>query len=144
MKKITALAIATLISTASLFANPGAKLLKAFNSSFPNAHNVKWHEDDKGFLASFKESDMLVKVNYDKNGEFVSSLRYYPENKLPLNVLMSLKKRFPEKQIFGVTEVTTVDAVNYYVKMQDDKRWYTVKSDANGNLQVVEKFKKQL
>lgn len=143
MKKISILAAAILISTASLFANPGAKLLKAFNSSFPNAHNVKWHEDDKGFLASFKESDMLVKVNYDKNGEFVSSLRYYPENKLPLNVLMSLKKRFPEKQIFGVTEVTTVDAVNYYVKMQDDKRWYTVKSDANGNLQIEEKFKKQ-
>jgi hypothetical protein len=144
MKKITALAIAIFVSTASLFANPGAKLLKAFNSSFPNAHNVKWHEDDKGFLASFKESDMLVKVNYDKNGEFVSSLRYYQENKLPLNVLMSLKKRFPDKQTYGVTEVTTIDAVNYYVKMQDDKRWYTVKSDANGNLQVVEKFKKQL
>lgn len=143
MKKISFLLIAMLVTTVSLFASPSAKLLKAFSESFPDAQNVKWHEDDKGFLVSFNQGEVLTKVNYDKKGEFVSSLRYYDENKLPLNILLSVKKRFPEKQIFGVTEFTDREGVNYHIKMQDDKRWYTVKSDANGNMQIEERFKKQ-
>lgn len=143
MKKISFLLIALLVTTASLFANPSAKLLQAFKESFPEAQNVKWHEDNKGFLVSFNQKEALVKVTYDKNGEFVNSLRYYDESGLPLNVLMSMKKRFPDKKIFGVTEFTDREGVNYHIKMQDDKRWYTVKSDANGNLQIEERFKKQ-
>ena len=44
--------------------------------------------------------------------------------------------------MFGVTEVTFSNEVVYYVKLQDEKTWITLKIDGVGNAEVVEKYKK--
>jgi len=48
----------------------------------------------------------------------------------------------PTKKVFGVTEMTTDSAVEYYIKLEDATNWITVKSNVDGNLSVVEKYKK--
>jgi hypothetical protein len=118
------------------------KLLATFKQTFPDAVQVKWVEQADKYSVSFKQNDILTKIDYDKDGNFISSLRYYTEKNLPVSVLCRLQKRYAGKTVFGVTEVATDLNTEYYVKLQDENTWYTVKSDADGNMQLIEKYKK--
>jgi hypothetical protein len=136
--------------SAGVFAGPNAgpnstvsdKLLQAFRQTFPDARQVKWVEEPQGYTVSFRQNEILTKVEYDKDANFISSLRYYTEKNLPVTVLCQLQKKYAGKTIFGVTELSTEATTDYFIKLVDDHNWYTVRSDSDGNMQVVEKYKK--
>jgi hypothetical protein len=44
--------------------------------------------------------------------------------------------------MFGVTEVTYNSTIAYYIKLEDNTHWYTLKVDVDGNSQQVEKYRK--
>ena len=52
------------------------------------------------------------------------------------------KEAYKGKKIFGVTEITSSDGITYNIILEDAKHWTTVKSDASGNMHVVQKLKK--
>ena len=118
------------------------KLLQAFHKTFPDAQQVKWAETEDRYLVNFKQGDILTKVEYDKEGNFVNALRYYSEKNLPVNILCRLQKKYADKKVFGVTEITSDSSVEYYIKLEDAENWITVKSNVDGNMQVVERYKK--
>jgi hypothetical protein len=118
------------------------KLLQTFKQTFPDAEQVKWMEAEDKYTVNFKEKGILTKIEYDKEGNFLSSLRYYTEKNLPVNILCRLQKKYADKKVFGVTEMATETSVEYYIKLEDDNSWMTVRSGVDGNLQVVEKYKK--
>jgi hypothetical protein len=123
--------------------NISDKLLQAFHKTFPDAQQVRWAETEDRYMVNFKQADILTKVEYDKDGNFISSIRYYSEKNLPVNILVRLQKRFSDKKVFGVTEVTNENSsVEYYIKLEDADSWVTVKSNVEGNMQVTEKYKK--
>ena len=122
--------------------NISDKLLQAFSKTFPDAREVKWAETEDRYMVNFKQGEILTKVEYDKEGNFLNSLRYYSEKNLPVNILCRLQKKYADKKVFGVTEVTSDANVEYYIKLEDAENWITVKSNADGALQVVEKYKK--
>jgi hypothetical protein len=118
------------------------KLLQVFRQTFPDAKQVKWIEEPGGYEVSFRQNDILTKVLYDKDARFIGSLRYYSEKNLPITILCQLQKKYAGKTIWGVTEQSAESSTEYYVKLVDDQNWYTVKSDTEGNMQVIEKYKK--
>jgi hypothetical protein len=118
------------------------KLLQTFHQTFPDAKQVSWVEEPSGYQVTFRQNDILTKVEYDKDAHFVGSLRYYSEKNLPVTIICQLQKKYAGKTIWGVTEASTETSTEYYVKLVDDRNWYTVRSDADGNMQTVEKFKK--
>lgn len=143
MKKKLIFLSCLLLATTLLMAKPGEKLLRSFNQSFPLAENVKWHEDAAGYLVSFTQLGIITKVSYDKSGTYLNSLRYYDESKLPLNILLAVKKKFSGKTIFGVTEFSNEEEVTYHIKLQDEKNWYTVKATSDASLMIEERLKKE-
>jgi hypothetical protein len=118
------------------------KLLSVFQRTFPDAIEVKWAEQPTGYMVSFKQHDILTKVLYDKDGNFVGSFRYYAANNLPVTIICRLEKDYSGKSVFGVTEVTNENGTDYYIKLQDDKYWYTIYSDSSGNMEKIEKYRK--
>lgn len=147
-RKLLFASLCLLTLSAGAFANDdftiNEKLLQTFKQTFPNAEQVKWLEQADKYTVNFKENGILTKIDYDKDGNFLSSLRYYTEKNLPVNIICKLQKKYADKKIFGVTEMTTDAAVEYYIKLEDATSWTTVKSNVDGNLQVVEKYKKAL
>ena len=143
MKKVITLLTCALL-TAGVFASydPNERVLKSFNETFSGAEDVKWEEYPTYYTVSFTNSGIRSKVNYDLEGNMLGSIRYYAPHLLPLNVINKVKKENPKKKLFGVTEVTFGADVVYYIKLEDDKHWTTVKVDANGNTEVFEKYKK--
>jgi hypothetical protein len=149
MKKLLALGVSLVMLTATTFANVdptvdnvNEKVLKAFNETFPVVNEVKWKEYSNYYTVSFKQHNIQSEVRYDKEGNFLSSLRYYKEDMLPLSVLHQIKKKYAKKDIFGVTELIVGTDVAYFVKLEDEKTWLTIKADQQGNLSVYEKLRK--
>jgi hypothetical protein len=118
------------------------KVLKAFNETFANAQQVNWEEKDGSYIVHFTQTSIRYRVNYDEQGNIVSSIRYYDPCMLPTNILAEVKKSHSRKTLYGVTEITSGYEVAYFIKMYDDKNWYTAKADATGASEVVEKFRK--
>ena len=144
MKKMLAL-ICTMLLVAGAYAFNfvvNEKVLQSFKQTFNSAEEVKWEEFKDYYTVSFVHSGIRAKVNYDRRGNMMSSIRYYNPNMLPLNIISQLKKEYPKKSMFGVTEITSGTQVVYFVKLQDEKNWITVKIDPAGNSEVYEKYKK--
>ena len=118
------------------------KVLKAFEETFVKATDVVWHETGNTFEARFKQSEIISRASYDKDGNLLRTIRYYSEEGLPINILTKIKRKFSGKSIFGVTECATGDEVEYNIVLQDEKNWYIVKSDSWGSLEVSQKYRK--
>jgi len=144
MKKVIIIALGVLLSAGAFaFApDPNERVLKAFNETFSGAEEVKWEEYATYYTVSFVNAGIRSKVNYDKEGNMLGSIRYYAPKMLPLNILNKVTREYPKKNLFGVTEVTFGSDVTYYVKLEDAKHWFTVRVDAAGNTQLTEKYKK--
>ncbi len=120
------------------------KVLKAFQAAFPSAEKVDWSEDGDHYFVHFKDHQVLSEIEYDHDGNFISSERYYSDGtQLPLHLVWDLRKKYHDKTIFGITETNTDAETFYYVKLQDAKEWITVKGSADGIIKVVERFNKQ-
>ena len=146
MKKIISAAFALLIGFHSFAWNgPDVQKLleQSFEQSFPNAEHVSWSNDADGYTVSFTVKSILTRISYDKKGNFTSSLRSYTGQMLPFFITNLLKQKYPKDQIYGVTEITSPNAINYFVKLEGPKNWITVQVDNEGNNMVVEKYRKQ-
>lgn len=145
MKKLVALVSSVVIGFHALaFAtkNVNEKLLQSFKENFPQAEQVTWKELPLNYEVSFVENGIRTSITYEKDGNFVSSTRYYQERNLPYYLLINIRKKYPEKKIFGVVELSTIEAIDYYIKLEDAKVWTTIKMDSEGNLSLVEKLQK--
>lgn len=142
MKKLFVVLASAFLTFAAYADDPNEKVLKSFNETFAGAEEVKWEEFSTYYTVSFVNAGIRSKVNYDKEGVMLGSIRYYSPQMLPLNILNKLKKEHSKRTLFGVTEVTFGTDVNYYVKIEDEKYWITVKVDSQGTSQVTEKYKK--
>lgn len=142
MKKVIAIMFAVLVTAGAYAFDPNEKVLKAFNETFSSAQEVRWEEFPKYYAVSFISGGIRAKVNYDKEGNMISSLRYYAPQLLPLYILNKINKENPKKKMFGVTEATYNSTIAYYIKLEDEKHWYTLKVDVDGNSQLTEKYRK--
>ena len=145
MKKLI-LSIAVMISLSALAAvrpsEVSEKVLKAFSETFTKATDVVWHEYDNYFQANFSQDDIQIRAQYDEEGGLIRTIRYYSEKQLLPNIVSRLKKKYGNKEIFGVTETTTSNEVSFVVTIKDDSHWYVVNSDIYGNLEQTKKFKR--
>jgi hypothetical protein len=120
------------------------KLLKAFKDAFPLAEKVDWNESADHYFVHFNDQGILSEIEYDHEGDFIESERYYKTaDLLPLHLAWELHKRFPKKTIYGITETNTEFETYYYVKLEDNKEWVTVKCSTDAILEVFDKLTKR-
>jgi hypothetical protein len=122
--------------------NINEKLLQSFRERFPNAEQIVWNELADTYVVNFVEDGIRSHITYRKDGEFVSASRYYLEQNLPYYLVINIKKKYPGKKIYGVTEISSASGIEYYIKLEDARIWMTLESDSRGDLHVVEKFRK--
>ena len=130
------------LSVVSAKAEVSQKALQSFHSVFGEAKQVKWAEYKDYYFVSFSQNDIQVKATYDKDGNLLNSMRYYKEQRLPLNILYKVKKAYPSKTIELVTEVTDNGGTAYLIQLKDSKGWTIIKSDESGAIEVTDKFSK--
>lgn len=141
-KMLLTAAVATLwLSQAT--AAPGEELLNLFNRTFPDAKYTRWTEDKEHYIVSFSRNESLCRIWYDKEGALVYSLKYSQENDLPTRVLHAVKKRYPNRHIDGVIEITNHNNVSYELTLSDDRKWYVVSATSYGDVSLKYALRKR-
>ena len=111
---------------------------------FPWPRKLNGKKAASNYIVYFKEKSVLSEIEYDHEGNFIASERYYKDpSLLPLHPEWELHKKYANKTIFGITEMNTESETEYYIKLEDNKEWITVKSTSDGLLEVVDRLKKQ-
>lgn len=141
--KATAIAVVTILCSLSAIAMPGEGLLRQFNRTFPDAQYIRWTESGEYHIVSFTRNDTQCRIWYDQTGVLVYSLRYCQENELPLPVLMAVKKKYHDKHIEGVTEITNREGTTYQLALSDEKKWYVISVTDDGDISPKNSFRKQ-
>ncbi len=116
------------------------KVLLSFNRIFTHAQGLKWFEGTKQITAVFTQADASFRVQFDRNGNIISCLKYYQPWLLPVAISTEIRKQFPRQIPFGVTEVTVGNEMAYVIKMFDNDYWYTVRVSPQGELEVMEQL----
>jgi hypothetical protein len=145
MKKflfIIYLSAASISSFARATWNINEKIVRNFKEIYPNAVQVSWMEYPETYAVYFVEDGIKVNIIFDKDGGFVSSVRYYKEDYLPYYLLAEIKRKYPSKKVYSVSELTSPGTITYFIKLEDPKTWTTIKMDSEGNMNLVEKLNK--
>jgi hypothetical protein len=148
MKKLLVLIAVAGLGFQSFAYDPvNEKLIESFKASFPKAGQVHWQETSAAFIVSFVDDNIRARAYYNRDGDLTQLIRYYGNAHAPFVVVHAIQTQFKGKKIYGVTEVTTTDPKKnietaYYVKLEDDRNWTTVKVDVYGNAVVTQKFRK--
>ncbi len=121
MKKILALCLAAILTTASVSAAPVTeKVLKVFSTSFPEITETTWYNYDNYYAVYFKNPDgSKYRIEYDPEGTILSTTRYYSGEALAPFIRAKVNQKYPGKQIFGVTEVTSGEGLAYHIVLED-------------------------
>jgi hypothetical protein len=143
MKKIFFAIALACITTFAVAAPPvNEKVLKIFQSVFPDVQNARWYESESHYEVYFERGEMKCRIRYDHNGKVMTTIRYYEEKDLPPFLRLKITQKYPGKKIFGVTEMNTDSELSYHVVLEDNQNWYNVTADALGHMSLTEKFKK--
>lgn len=112
---------------------------KNFRKEFKNAYHPSWIEKEDGFRAKFQEHDTKYMVDYDKKGNWVSTILNYDEAQLDSRIAGAVKTAFLGYAIVHVTEIRKGKSVVYLVKIDNQKLLKTVRV-INGELDVYESY----
>ena len=98
MKKVLTVICSMLLFAGAYAYEVNEKVLKSFKETFSAAEEVKWEEYKTYYTVSFVHSGIRSKVNYDKDGRMLGSIRYYAPQLLPLNIYNRLRMDFSKKE----------------------------------------------
>lgn len=123
--------------------NISSKAIDAFNKNFNNVKNTKWFKRENVYIVYFEQNDIRTRIDYDKEGHFLSSVRYYSQNNLPFNIFLKIKEKYKGKAIKIVTEVIEEDSTKYSINVEDEENVYVVETTSGAHFDLVQKFRKQ-
>ena len=134
--------LAAIMTTTAVSATPvSEKILKIFTTAFPEVQETTWYNYETYYSVYFKKSDdSKCRIDYDTDGKIIYTTRYYSGEALPPFIRGKVNEKFPGKQIFGVTEISSPDEMTYHIVLENDKSWVNINSNATGSINVEKKM----
>ena len=146
MKKIILSLCVLAISSATIFAadqpvsNPKAH--ETFSKEFASAQSVNWSMDGQFTKASFVLGGNNAIAWFNTDGALVGSIRDLSYNQLPLVVMTSLEKRFPQAVTLDIREVSNDDGTRYKMTIEHSEKKFKVALYPDGTIETVQRVKK--
>jgi hypothetical protein len=122
--------------------NLKSRAVRNFVRSYKNVSNEKWYNVQDGFIAMFILDDINYRVDYDKKGNWLHTIRTYNENKLPPDVRHLVKSSYYDYNISLVQEIETPREPFTYVVHLDGKTKLINLRVSNGEMDEWQKFEK--
>jgi hypothetical protein len=113
------------------------KALKDFKSRFSQAEDVKWFVTPSGFFSYFKTDGYDDRAFYSKKGNWKYTLKFYNEQKLPLEIRKIVRSSYFDYKIRIVEEVDRADKLVYIIQVEDEKTIKNLRVTEEGRLDVL-------
>jgi len=133
-KMLLALAMVVTLGT-SAFAteeNVSENVLNAFKNEFAGAKDVNWTTAASYYKAEFSINGQRIFAFYSLEGELLGAARYISSLQLPLSLLTELRKNYSAYWISDLFEVNKGEGTQYYITLEKNDGFITLKS-SNGN-----------
>ena len=119
-----------------------SKAVRNFKKIFKNVSNEKWYEMPDGYRVNFTAKDIRCRLDYDKNGNWMHTIRYYDEKKLPLEVRRLVVSNYLDYTIRTVEEIEAPHTdIFYVIHLEGETNWINIKVSDN-EINELEKIKK--
>jgi hypothetical protein len=127
-------------TTVVSMSNGNSKAVNDFNRRFNKVSDAWWLSDNNGFTSYFKEDGFTNRVAYDRKGNWIYTMIYYNESRLPKNVRSVVKSEFYDLTIVLVKEVQTMYGKVYVVNLEDKTTIRIVKVNDEGEMETVQEI----
>ena len=122
--------------------NASTKAVKNFKKTFKNVTDEKWYEMPDGYRVNFTRNDIRCRVDYDKNGTWIHTIKYYDEKQLPVEVRRLIVSSYLDYSIRTVEEIEAPHNILFYViHLEGETNWINIKVSDN-EINELEKIKK--
>jgi hypothetical protein len=119
-----------------------ARAVKNFKETFKNVRNEKWYSMQEGYRANFTLNGIRYRLDYDKNGRWMHTIKYYDEKKLPAEVRRLVASSYLDYNVRSVEEIEVQRTPLFYViHLEGEKEWINIKV-AEYEIYEIEKIKK--
>jgi len=135
-------------SNSSAFLSPmnsadvNKRAAKDFAKSFKNAASAIWYPNGKGFTVRFQDNGTKTSAEYDKKGNWKSTVSYYGEDKMSKELRKQIKSTYFDYKINQVIEIHTLDGSGFIVQLEDEKSFLNIRV-VEGEMDVYGEIRKQ-
>jgi len=124
-----------------------SKAVRNFENTFRNVTGEKWYEMPDGYRVNFTAKDVRCRLDYDKKGNWIHTIRYYDEKKLPLEVRRLVVSSYLDYSIRTVEEIEVPHTdIFYVIHLEGETNWINIKVSDNETsgieIKELEKIKK--
>ena len=101
----------------------GVKAAREFMKLAGENREERWYQLPGGYLAEFEEGTIHNKLVFDRNGNWVYTMREYSEKDLPGEIRSLVKSTYYDFSIGWVKEVSQLRAKAYVVHIDNAPEW---------------------
>jgi Putative beta-lactamase-inhibitor-like, PepSY-like len=118
------------------------KAVRNFKKTFKSITDQKWYEMPDGYRVNFTTNDVRYRLDYDKKGNWLHTIRYYDEKKLPVEVRRLVASSYLDYNIRTVEEIEAPRNTKFHViHLEGETNWINIKVSDNEIIEL-EKIKK--
>ena len=104
------------------------KAVRSFKKAFKNVSDAKWYEMPDGYRANFTLNDVRYRLDFDKNGNWLHTVSYYNDKKLPTEVRRLVVSSYLDYTITLVEEIETPGSnKSYIIHLEGQTNWINIK-----------------
>jgi hypothetical protein len=119
-----------------------SKAVRNFVRVYKNISGEKWYEIPDALIAIFTFNDINYRIDYDKKGNWLHTMRTYSENKLPADIRHLVKSSYYDYNIMFVQEIEKPRETFTYVVHLEGKTKLINLRVSDGEMDEWQKFDK--
>ncbi|WP_315820917.1 hypothetical protein [Paraflavitalea speifideaquila] len=112
------------------------RAVRHFKQTFPEAQDERWYIIQNGFMAKYKVGDTQVRLDYDRRGNWLYTIRYLTEKKLPREVRALVKSTWYDHTICSAEEIQTSNQFIYILHLNQGDDWKLIRV-ADGEMSEI-------
>jgi hypothetical protein len=119
-----------------------SKAVRNFVRFYKNISDEKWYEIPDALIAIFTFNDINYRIDYDKKGNWLHTMRTYSENKLPADIRHLVKSSYYDYNITFVQEIEKPrEPFTYVVHLEGKTKLINLRV-SSGEMDQWQKFDK--
>ena len=121
-----------------------SRALRNFANTHKNVKQESWTKNKNGFFVTAISEGIRTTVFYDRKGDWVGSIKYYSQEKMPREIRHIVKSTYYDYNIISIQEVETIDShgVPTYIVTVDNKTNIQLIRVSAGEMEVWKQFTK--
>lgn len=103
------------------------RAVRHFTETYPDVQDERWYIIKDGFMAKFRRDSTHIRIDYNRNGKWLYTIRYLFEKQLPREVRRLIRSNWLDHQISSAEEVQVDKQFIYLVHIHEGNDWKIIR-----------------